>query len=173
MTSTFMERITVVLPLQSSDTLAAGITITTAEDKVSWAPARPVNIVRWGFIVDTLLDVGAALVAHEMDLRPAVGSDTSRVNGATDADGVDTAGGSITLPATDIAVGKGVFHDVSPKLLVDPGEEVVIQCSVAPDTGGTGFYFIEYEQEAFHSGGSPATALSFGNRLSNLTKVAS
>ncbi len=173
MTSTFMERITLVFPLQSSDTLPAGITVTSAEDKVAWSPARPVNIVRWGFIVDTLLDVGAALVAHELDLRPITGADTNRVNGATDADGVDTAGGSITLAAVDIAVGLGVYHDVSPKLLVDPGEEVVIQCSVAPDTGGTAFYFIEYEQEAFHSGGSPAPALSFGNRISNMTKVTS
>ena len=173
MTSTFMERITVVLPLQSSDTLPAGITITTAEDKVSWAPARPVNIVRWGFIVDTLLDVGTALVAHEMDLRPDIGSDTLRVNGATDSDLVDTAGGSLTLPATDIAVGLGVYHNVSPKLQVDPGEEVVIQCSVAPDTGGTGYYFIEYEQETFHDGPGGGAALSLSNRLSNMTEVTS
>ena len=173
MTSTFMERRTITFPLQNDDTEPAGITITTAEDKVWWAPARPVNIVRWGFIVDTLLDVGAALVAHEMDLQPDVGSSAARVNGATDADGVDTAGGSLTLPATDIAVGLGVYHNVSPKLLVDPGEQVVIQCSVAPDTGGTGFYFIEYEEEPFHDGPGGGAALSFSNRLSNMTEVAS
>lgn len=173
MTSTFMERHTIVWPLQSADPRITGIDVATAEDKVFWAPARPVNIVRWGFIMDVPLDVGTALVAHELDLRPTIKSDTDRVEGATDSDGVDTAGGSITLPATDIAAGKGVFHNVSPKLLVDPGEEVVIQCSVAPDTSGDAFYFIEYEQEPFHSGGSPAPALSLGNRLSNMTEVSS
>lgn len=172
MTSTFMERRTIVFPSQEAGTEPAGITVTTANDKVWFAPARPINVVRWGFIIDTLLDVGSALVAHEMDLQPDVGSSSNRVNGATDSDGVDTAGGSLTLSADDIAVGLGVYHDVSPKFLVDPGEQIVIQCSVAPDTGGTAFYFIEYEEEPF-SGGDPATALSFANRISNMTKVAS
>ena len=173
MTSTFMERITLVFPVQTGDTLIAGVTVTTAEDKVTFAPARPINVVRWGFIIDTLLDVGTALTAHEMDLRPDAGSDTLRVNGATDSDGVDTAGGSLTLAAVDIAVGLGVYHNVSPKFQVDPGEELVIQCSVAPDTGGTAFYFIEYEQEPFHDGPGGGAALSFSNRLSNMTEVTS
>lgn len=167
MASTFLMRHTKVIP---DDGHGTPVTLTTAADKGTFAPARPVNIVRWGIIVTTLLDVGAGAV-FALDFRPTIGSDTGRVDGAVSA-GVDTAGGTITTGTTDVAVGKGLYHDVNPPLKVDPGEQVVFQAVDAPDTGGAGFLFIEYEEEGF-SGGSPAAALSLANRISNLTKKAS
>ena len=166
MTSTFTLRHTKVIPDDGHGTV---ITLTTAADKGTFAPARPVNIVRWGIIVTTLLDVGAGAV-FSLDFRPTIGSNTGRVVGSVSG-GVDTAGGSITLSA-DVAVGKGVYHDVNPPLKVNPGEQVVVDASDAPDTGGAGYLFFEYEEEGF-SGGSPAPAGSLANRISNLTKVAS
>ena len=170
MTSTFMERSTVVIPLQGGDALPTEILAATAQDKAIFVPARPVNIVRWGYIVTTVLGDTTQVLA--MDFIPAAGFgdlSTDRVDGAVTA-GVDTAGGTITSGEAT-AVGKGHFHDVVPKLKVDPGEAVVIQATAAPSSGDY-YIFIEYEQEAF-SGGSPAPALSFANRISNMTVKAS
>lgn len=171
MTSTFMERITVVLPLQGGDALPTEILAATAQDKAIFVPARPVNIVRWGYIVTTVLGNTTQVLAMDFVAADGFGDlSTNRVEGATDSDGVDTAGGTITSGEAT-AVGAGHYHDVSPKLKVDPGEAVIIEATAAPSSGDY-YIFIEYEQEAF-AGGSPAPALSFGNRTSNLTKKAS
>jgi len=168
MSSTFENRFTVVIPTQSGDTEHAGIALATVEDKGFFAPARPVNIVRWGYITDTVL--GDTTQVLKMDFRPTIGSNTGRVVGAVDSDGVDTAGGTLTSGEAT-AVGKGLFHNVAPKLKVDPGEEVVIHATAAP-ASGTAFFFIEYEEEGF-SGGLPAVARTDPNRISNLTVKAS
>ncbi len=171
MTSTFMERITLVLPVQGGDALPTEIAAATVQDKAIFTPARPVNIVRWGYIVQTVLGSSVQVLAMDFVAADGFGDlSTNRVEGATDSDGVDTAGGTITSGEAT-AVGKGHYHDVSPKLKVDPGEAVIIEATTAPSSGDY-FLFIEYEQEAF-SGGLPAPALSFANRTSNLTKKTS
>lgn len=167
MSSTFIERFTVVIPMQSGDAEHVGITLAAVEDKGFFAPARPVNIVRWGYITDTVL--GDTTMVLKMDFRPTIGSNTGRVVGAV-AGGIDTAGGTLTAGEA-ISVGAGLFHNVVPKLLVDPGEEVVIHATAAP-VSGTAFLFIEYEEEGF-SGGLPAPAGTPANRISNLTVKAS
>ena len=167
MSSTFIERHTIVLPIQGADAVPAPIAAATAQDKAFWAPGRPVNIVRWGYITTTVLGDTTQVLA--MDFRPTIRSDTARVNGAVAA-GIDTAGGTLTSGEAT-AVGKGLFHNVVPKLQVDPGEEVVIEATAAPASGGY-LIFIEYEEEGF-SGGLPAVALTDPNRISNLTVKAS
>ena len=161
MSSTFENRVTKVWP---DDGLGALLAFDGTGDRVTFTPARPVNIVRWGIIVAVLLDVGAAFTI-KADFRPTANSDTGRGDGDV---------GDITLTA-DVAVGLGVYtEEVSgagngQKFKVDPGEQVVFQVTDAADTTGDGWIFVEYEEEGF-SGALPGVAGSLSNRISNLTK---
>ncbi|KKL44398.1 hypothetical protein LCGC14_2366100, partial [marine sediment metagenome] len=90
MSSTFMQRRTVVLPIQGGDLLPVEILAVTAEDKAVFAPAIPVNIVRWGYITQVVLGDTTQVLA--MDFIPITGFgdlSTDRVEGAVTA-GVDT-----------------------------------------------------------------------------------
>ena len=168
MASTFIERHTVVIPIQGGDALPTEILAATAEDKAVFTPARPVNIVRWGYITTVVL--GDTLQVLAMDFLPTAGEfTTGRVEGAVAA-GIDTAGGTPTSGEAT-AVGQGRSHNVVPKLLVDPGEAVVIEATT-PSASGSYYIFIEYEEEGF-SGGLPAVAGTAANRISNLTVKAS
>lgn len=147
--------------------VSAQIALNSTGDKMTFTPGAPVNIIRWGVIADSLIDVGVGMTI-KADFRPTAGSDTGRGDGDV---------GDITVTA-DIAQGKGAYTEevatpatpaVPAKFEVDPGEQVVFQVTDAADTAGTGHIFVEYELEGF-SGGAPATAGSFSNRISNLTK---
>lgn len=155
MASTFIERLTET---------SAQISVNSTGDKMTFTPARPVNIIRWGIIADALIDVGTGMTI-KADHRPTAGSDASRGDGDV---------GDITV-TTDILQGKGAYTEevsgagTKQKFQVDPGEQVVFQVTDAADTAGTGIIFVEYEEEGF-SGGLPGVALSLSNRISNLTK---
>lgn len=145
------------------------VALDATDDEVKWAPGKPIDVVRWGFIITTALDVGAGFGAA-LDLRPTVGSDTDRVNG--DSSGTtDTGGGTITATA-DVAVGAGLYHNVDPPLEVDPGEELVLQITDAADTSGAGYFFVEYEERPF-VGDSNVTAGDPSNRIDNMTEYTS
>lgn len=103
----------------------AYVTITAAD--LMWlAPARPLVVVRWGFICTTTCTTTPPVFT--LDLRPTVGSNTNRVTGATttvastqgyNAQGQpalfsDAAGGSLTTTTLPVA-GVGVFHDMNPQ----------------------------------------------------------
>ena len=166
MSTGFENRRVIHFPVQGGDAVLAGLTMGSTEDKLTWAPSMPVDIVRWGYIVDTVLGNTSTVLA--MDFRPTVGSDTNRVNGATNSTTfIDTAGGVLT-DANATAVGKGVYHNVNPPLQVDPGEEDVIEATGAPSSG-TAFFFIEYEVQPF-VGDSNVTAGDFSNRIANMTE---
>ena len=166
MSTGFENRRTVVFPQQSGDAVITGMAFVTTEDKVAWAPTHPVDIVRWGYVVDTVL--GDTTLVAALDFRPTIGSDTNRVNGATNSTTfIDTAGGVLTAVVAT-AVGKGEFHNVNPPLQVDPGEEVVIELTAAP-ASGNGFWFIEYEVQPF-VGDTNVTAGDFSNRIANMTE---
>lgn len=122
-----------------------GIDATAAADTVLFTPSRPIRVFRWGIIPTVLLDVGAGFVAA-LDLRPTIGSDTGRTN----------PGGTITRTA-DVAVGAGVYNDLSasgltPPIDVDPGEQLVFEVSDAADTGGTIIAFAHYLERPFVQG---------------------
>ena len=166
MSTGFENRQVVIFPTQGGDAVVPGLDMGADEDLLTWAPAMPVDIVRWGYIVDTVL--GASVLVVAMDFRPTKGSDTARVNGATDGTTfIDTAGGTLT-PGVSTAVGKGEFHNVNPPLQVDPGEEVVIEITTHP-TSGDAHFFIEYEVQPF-VGDSNVTAGDFSNRIANMTE---
>ena len=120
-------------------------------DKGGFAPVVPIDIVRWGYIVDeTALDVGAGFTVA-LDHRVTAGTDTGRV-------AIDTI-----VRTTDLALGKGVvkelilavsqataedgsLRDVSGTgpFQVDPGEEVIFEVTDAADTTGDVQYWFEY-----------------------------
>lgn len=136
---------------------AAATSIASTGDKFTFTPTKPVDVVRWGFIADVAV-TGSPVIA--MDKRPTAGSDTGRVDGAT-ASGVDTAGGSISPGA--ISQGKGVYHNLSGLLSVNPGEQLVAQVTTAAGAG-TGTFFVEYYERSF-----VGDAKSGQNRIANMT----
>ncbi len=152
--------------------VSAEIDLTATGDKMTFSPARPVNIVRWGILANSLIDVGAGMVI-KADHRPTAGSDGSRGDGDV---------GDITV-TSDINQGEGAYTEecgtpaagtladpvVAAKFSVDPGEEVVFQVTNAADTAGTGRIFVEYEALPF-VGDSNVTAGDFSNRIDNMTQ---
>ncbi len=147
--------------------VSASVNMDSTGDKMTFTPATPVNIVRWGVIADTLIDVGAGMTI-KADHRPTAGSDSSRGDGDV---------GDITVTA-DISQGTGAYTEecataagtaVPGKFEVDPGEQVVFQVTDAADTSGTGHIFVEYELLPF-VGDSNVTAGEFSNRIDNMTQ---
>ena len=152
--------------------VSAEIDFTSTGDKMTFSPAQPVNIVRWGVLANALIDVGAGMIV-KADHRPTAGSDASRGDGDV---------GDITVTA-DIAQGAGAYTEecgtpaagtvadplIAQKFEVDPGEEVVFQVTDAADTAGTGRIFVEYEALPF-VGDSNVTAGDFSNRIDNMTQ---
>ncbi len=147
--------------------VSAQVTLNSTGDKMTFTPAFPVNIVRWGIIADALIDVGAGMTI-KADWRPTAGSDSSRSDGTC---------GDITVTA-DISQGQGAYTEecadpsttaVPAKFSVDPGEQIVFQVTDAADTAGTGILFVEYEALPF-VGDDNVTADSFANRIDNMTQ---
>lgn len=117
--------------------------LTATGDIVGPAFAQPVDIIRWGVILDALLDVGAGFSAA-LDRRITIGSDIGRVN---------AAGGTLTRTA-DVAAGQVLYGDVSAgtpnaPLELDPGDEVVFEVTDAADTAGTGHWFCMWRRRPF------------------------
>jgi hypothetical protein len=123
-------------------------------DAITFAPAQPIDIKRWGYIMtETLKDASACTVA--LDHRVTAGTDTGRLE-------IDT----IVL-ATGLALGKGVVKELvlpvaeesgsstedgstrnvsgTGPLQVDPGEEVIFQVTDAASTGDVTFFLEYYE----------------------------
>lgn len=158
-------RKTVVLGDETSDT---GISVTSAADIGFFTPGQPVDIVRWGIIADTLIDVGAGMVI-KADHRITAGSDTGRTDGTV---------GDLTFGTDeDIAQGDGVYTEVvSPGVTgftktpfeVDPGEQVVFQVTDQADTAGTCRIFVEFIEKPF-VGDSARTAGTYANRIGAMT----
>ena len=136
-----------------------------AADVFSFAPGKPVDVIRWGIVVSILLDVGVGFTIKADVIKSGVARD-------------DGGMGSITT-VTDVAVGKGLFtENVSPGVTahptepfkLDPGDQVIFQVTDAADTTGDGYVFVEYLEESF-VGDAALTAGDDGNRIGNLTKV--
>ena len=132
-------------------------------DVFIFAPGVPVEVMRWGFIVTTLLDVGVGFT---------IAADKTNSAG-TRGDG-DL--GTITTTA-DVATEDGLWtenvspdvtlHPTEPHLLI-PGELMTLQVTDAADTTGDGHAFIEYRKLPFV--GDSASPV---NWLANMTQVTS
>lgn len=113
--------------------------------------AQPIDILRWGFITEVPLDVGAGMTVS-LDHRPTAGTDTGRVEiDAMAAFTADIAAGLGRWADLDDAVAQATAVDGSlvdvgtgNPFQVDPGEQVVFDVDDAADTAGTLTIFIEY-----------------------------
>lgn len=120
-------------------------------DKGSFAPVVPIDIIRWGYIVETTaLDVGAGFTVA-LDHQPTAGSATGRVEVDTIVRTTDLALGKgvvkeLTLPVAQATAEDGSLRDVSGTgpFQVDPGEAVVFEVTDAADTTGDVKYWFEY-----------------------------
>ncbi len=130
-----------------------GVDATSAADVTNgeFAPVVPIDIIRWGYIVDqTALDVGAGFTV-DLDHRVTAGTDTGRVQVDTIVRTTDLALGNGVVKELILAVAQataedGSLRDVSGTgpFQVDPGEEVVLQVSDAADTTGNITLYFEY-----------------------------
>lgn len=130
-------------------------------DKFLFAPAQPIDVYRYGFITIEAMDPDAGGFVIDLDLRPTVGSDTSRANieTITRADADTVAAGKIVYKDVILAVAAAAGDDslggatvqtstlnvgpTGPKH-VTPGQELVIEVSNAVGAASTGYVFIEY-----------------------------
>lgn len=148
-------------------------TATAADIKFAFAPGVPIDVLRFGVIAKTLIDVGAGMILTLS--KTAVLTDLSS----------PTAYATLSTGTTDIAANKGLYRDVATAVAqssvaglggdntyvnvkplgpmeVNPGEAVTITLTDVADTAGTGWLFIEYVEKPFA-----------GSRISNMTAVTS
>lgn len=115
-------------------------------DVLTFRPAAPVRIVRWGATISVALDTTQDLIAKlDHTTHDQTGS-------ATRSDG---SGGQNLTVAADQVVGAVVYAEPSSEIIVRPGDFVTIQVTQAA-TAGDGFPFIEYQQLPFDTEGLTA-----------------
>lgn len=132
-------------------------TATAADVKFIFTPARPIDVVRWGYIVTTAKD--ATAMAFTLSRRPTAGSASSKVVIGTITDSAARAAGSVvyqepgelaTDAATQDVAEDGSKRHVSPAGLfhVIPGQELSMELTDVAATGA-GYVFIEYLEYPF------------------------
>lgn len=132
--------------------LETAVSFVTTGDKFLFAPAEPIEIVRWG-VLATANFGGSAVIA--LDKRITAGSDTGRL---------DAHGGTLSVGA--LAEGKGAYGEPTKAtdplgfLPVDPGEELVVEVTTGATTTGTAYAWIAYLPRPFQVG-----------HIANLTKL--
>lgn len=120
--------------------VSAQIALTSATDVYTWTPSHPVEIIRWGLVLDALLDVGVGATV-KVDKRPTAGSDTGRGDG--DIGALTTTG--------DLAQGVVWNDELAAPIKLLPGEQAVVEVTDAADTAGTGEVYIHYRRRPWHS----------------------
>ena len=118
---------------------AAAVVTGAAADHTTFIISRPIEIVRWGFVV-TVAFTGTAGAA---ELRTA----------AADGSGQSAALGGKTavLNATNgAAIGNVIYVRPSSIVSVAPGQLVVIRKTTGMGTAGTAYAFIVYRERGFH-----------------------
>lgn len=134
------------------EVVSAQVALNSTGDKFTYTPSRPCRLIRWGFLADALVDVGAGAIVA-MDRRVLTNDDTGRVDGA---------GGTISTGTTDVAKGFSLYHECSPPLDLNFGDQLVFEVTNAADTAGTGIVFLHVQPDPF-----------VGTEIAEATKVAS
>lgn len=145
-----------VLPAGSNGVI--DFTATAADVKFLFTPARPVDVVRWGYIVTTAKD--ASSMALTLSHRPVAGSASNKVVIGTITDAAARAAGAVvyqepgelaTDAATQSTAEDGSLRNVAPagRFHVIPGEELSIELTDVANSTGAGYVFIEYLEYPF------------------------
>lgn len=137
-----------------------------ATDKFLLTPMAPVDIYRFGFIMNSTAATPTGNFDIIIDKRPTAGSDTARTTISTlrrtNAQGSIVPGTlyfhDIVVPvaATVVPVGAPGFSGQQYNtrvgggpLHIRPGEEAVIKVNSAFGAAATGYVFVEYAQKGF------------------------
>jgi len=128
------------------------VALDSAADVWTYAPGKPVDVVRFGFTsVIAITGTGLIIKADSQLVGVARG----------DGDvGVITAG-------VAVAVGLGMYNELTAPFLLDAGESVTIQVTGAA-TAGDGTVWIEYIEHPFV--GDVNQTAAQGNRIAGMTK---
>jgi hypothetical protein len=118
---------------------AAAVVTGAAADHSVFIVARPIEIIRWGFVV-TIAWTGTAGAA-ELRTAAADGSSPSAALG----------GKTAALTATNGAAISNVIYVIpTAAVLVAPGRLVVIRKTTGMGTAGTAYGFIVFRERGFH-----------------------
>lgn len=132
-------------------------TLTTTGDKMTITPALPIAIKRYGITgITTAIDDASFTLA--LDHRPTAGSDSDRTEEATlspsgtgEVEAGDELAGRVvrSTSQTTATDGSTVEDPPSGPLVVNPGEQAVLEVTDASNTTGAGTLFVEYFQLPF------------------------
>lgn len=114
---------------------------------------KPMNVIRFGFIVDNGTDSGTTLEVS-LDKRIDAGTDTGRVELAA------------FTPTATVTQGDGLWFDLTTRQEVNPGEELVVEVKTAAGVASTGYLAVEVVEYPFQRTSSDSTE----DRLANMTE---
>lgn len=132
---------------------ASGANLNSAADALTVPVVKPINVYRFGVIVDSSTASGTTLVLS-LDKRVTAGTDTGRVELAT------------LQPTATVAQGKGIYFDLTGREEINPGEELIIEVKTAAGVAATGHVFVEVVEYPFQRTSSDTTE----DRLGNMTE---
>lgn len=141
------------LGVTKTDVSGPDTDLNATADVLIVAPIKPINVVRFGFIVDNTTDSGTTLVLS-LDKRVDAGTDTGRVELAT------------LSPTATVTQGDGLYFDLTSREEINPGEELVVEVKTAAGVASTGRVFVESVEYPFQRTSSDATE----DRLANMTE---
>lgn len=127
--------------------------LNSGADVLTIAPMKPIEVLRFGFIVDNGTDSGTDLVLS-LDKRPTAGTDTDREELAT------------LQPSATVTQGDGRYFDLTSRLEVNPGEELIVEVKTVAGVASTGRVFAEYVEYPFQHTSADSTE----DRLGNMTE---
>lgn len=153
--------VTSITPISSSGTPGPVVfTATAADVKFIFTPSRPIDVIRWGYIVTAAKD--ATSMALTLSRRPNAGSAAGKVVIGTITDTAARAVGAVvyqepgtltTAAATQSVGSDGSLVNVDPvgPWHVSEGQELSIELTDVADVSGSGYLFIEFLEYPFSS----------------------
>lgn len=149
----FLQKRTEVSTLITPAGVAGPVVFTGTGDKFIITPATPINILRWGIVIETAKDASALVL--KLDTRPTAGSDTARVTSDTLTDSATARAAGVVLerkmtgtnPNSSTGSDGSLVNVASGgPVQINPGQQAVIQVSTAAASTGKGYIFAEYVQ---------------------------
>lgn len=123
---------------ERSDTVTTGTTqtLSSAGIKMTYIPARPIDLVRVGVVITTATTVANTLITVQR--RPVAGAAANEVTLM-----------QFNVPVADI--GTVHYADLPGRdvVAVDPGEDLIVS-SNGGSTAGAGLVFVEFFPRSFH-----------------------
>lgn len=154
-----LKKRTIVSALATPTGSGGPVDFNATGDKFIYTPVVKTEVYRYGFVANAAMDPDAGGFVLALDHRPTAGSDTNRTEKATitRTDTQTVAAGGIIYRELDLEVAEATGDDgvsivnVGPAgpVVVNPGEELVIEVTNAVGAASTGYVFIEVVESPF------------------------